>query len=963
MKRVKKRWGRRVVMLGTSAAVVAGSALVALPATSHADPNCAPYMAYIVPGTTETTIDADPAEPKGLLKPVGEKIKERLGDKVKVQYVPYSASAFDKGMTYAASERSGVRALAEMMAQCPDSDSVIAGYSQGAQVAGDVAWHIGNFNKPVWAERVKGVGLLADPLSGQQATVGVARSGSGIAGGRPGGYGSLGNRIKWVCDEKDLYCNVSSANPFIKTIGTMISTGGTGTPPPLDGAGSKDPLQDLTSDFSNVDLPGAKSKATDLKTRTQALAESGSTPTESQVRQVGDLAKDLSDTYGQTGKAVDFANESGAADSLREAKTGTPSAQTVPVLDAVDKTDMGALTSDTSDIAAAADGLLSGGDGDLSGSADVFKDMALKGAAVAQNSGLLNDVDHANLSAATSVLGTLNFGTIIDTSLQALTTALSTDYQGIVDRFNQLGAQLAAMDAKAAHKTAGEINTMLEPWVDLADSANADVMPMAAAVVGAVPDPQGYTQIASMVMKLMSQVDIKALAETVGQAQEVAWGVVEGHPEKAVELVPIGLNLGLIGLGALTGQGSSGSTGNDATIGADSSGLGGAASLASLVGEVGAPMDLAQLVTDGISFASFLSSSAHTSAYTNKAMVGGRSGVDYLGEYLVQRLEDTGDAGSSNRAGEASPEESDSDSSPEESDSDSGNAGQVDTRSGREARESRESAARPSSSPERGSNGNNESPAPSGEPHPRSGIRPVSSNGTALRDFDSVTTAQPVGLAVAAPGVAPVTAGDQTVRPAWSTSKVPVALAAERKQGSLPAAAAPAIKASDNDSAQAMWDSLGGGQSSATAVTDVLRSGGDTKSKVPAERTRSEYTAFGQTQWSLADTAAFAAGLACLPDGGGVLGLMSQVDANQQWGAWKVSGLSPAVKGGWGPDESGNYTVRQIGVLTKSNGEKVGVALSTHAPGGTLDSGITALNQAGDWLSQNVDSLPSGKCG
>ncbi|MFZ2512071.1 MAG: hypothetical protein WAW85_13410 [Gordonia sp. (in: high G+C Gram-positive bacteria)] len=222
--------------------------------------------------------------------------------------------------------------------------------------------------------------------------------------------------------------------------------------------------------------------------------------------------------------------------------------------------------------------------------------------------------------------------------------------------------------------------------------------------------------------------------------------------------------------------------------------------------------------------------------------------------------------------------------------------------------------------------------------------------------------AQPVGISIAAVGGGEVVSmGDQVSQVAWSTIKVPLALAAQRANG-ISAAETTAIINSDNASAETLWASLGTPEQAAEAVTGILREGKDTKTEVPAERRRAEFTIFGQTVWALDDAATFTANLPCLPGSEHVVGLMGQVAGNQNWGIESIASNTTAVKGGWGPAVSGGYVVRQIGVLTRKNGSQIAFALSTYTQQSTMESGIAALDQVGRWIGKNLKLMPSGNC-
>ncbi|GAA1481608.1 hypothetical protein GCM10009624_20480 [Gordonia sinesedis] len=237
--------------------------------------------------------------------------------------------------------------------------------------------------------------------------------------------------------------------------------------------------------------------------------------------------------------------------------------------------------------------------------------------------------------------------------------------------------------------------------------------------------------------------------------------------------------------------------------------------------------------------------------------------------------------------------------------------------------------------------------------------------GTLARSFDrAIGTSMPgAGLAIVAVGRnggTPVVVGNRTTQVAWSTIKVPLAIAAQRANGQSAAATA-AIVNSDNDAATTLWNSLGSPTEAAAAVTGVLREGGDSTTQVPSRQLRPPFTIFGQTPWPLPQAAEFAAHLPCMAGTEQVLSLMGRVAGNQQWGAEIMSqAKSTAVKGGWGPGVGGGYLVRQVGVITFRDGRQAGVAMSS--VGGSMSDGIATLNAMANWLNRNIAALPRGAC-
>ncbi|MFD6393887.1 hypothetical protein ACWF9G_23970 [Nocardia sp. NPDC055029] len=204
-----------------------------------------------------------------------------------------------------------------------------------------------------------------------------------------------------------------------------------------------------------------------------------------------------------------------------------------------------------------------------------------------------------------------------------------------------------------------------------------------------------------------------------------------------------------------------------------------------------------------------------------------------------------------------------------------------------------------------------------------------------------------------------VTFGTWTSGPAWSTIKVPLAIAALRNNASYSTTATAAITASDNGAADTLWQSLGGGDAAAESVRNVLREGGDTTTTVPSVRTRSDASIYGQAEWALADQVRFAANLPCLPQSQRVVGLMQQIVPSHRWGLGAFG--SAEFKGGWGPDTSGKYLVRQFGLIDSPSG-RIAIALAAQPDSGAFADGMTMLDKMATLLSGHLGEMAGGNC-
>ncbi|MGA9493887.1 MAG: hypothetical protein WBV80_27095 [Mycobacterium sp.] len=223
-----------------------------------------------------------------------------------------------------------------------------------------------------------------------------------------------------------------------------------------------------------------------------------------------------------------------------------------------------------------------------------------------------------------------------------------------------------------------------------------------------------------------------------------------------------------------------------------------------------------------------------------------------------------------------------------------------------------------------------------------------------------------VGVVVRAVGTGPVApmsfgGSDFSDQPAWSTIKIPLVIASMRLHNNdhPTASMVAAITESDNAAAEAIWEGLGDPTAAAAAVGKVLHDVGD-PTTVESRKLRPEYTAFGQTNWSLTNQAYFLASAACDPHNQPVIDLMGQVTGDQRWGLGSLPDAK--IKGGWGPSPSGRYLVRQIAVVpTGARGSTV-VAMAAVPDSGSFADGTRVLTQIGNWLQAHMGALPAAKC-
>ena len=235
------------------------------PRPASQDASCPDVQLVAVPGTWESSPTDDPLNPtqfpNALLRKVTGPISEQFpSSRVQTYTVPYTAQfhnplSGDTQMSYNSSRAEGTRAtvqaLTEMTNKCPLTSYVLAGFSQGAVIAGDIASDIGNGRGPVDDDLVLGVTLIADgrrqpgvgndigpnpPGQGAEVTLQEVPMLSGLGltmtGARPGGFGALNDKTNEICAPGDLICAAPDEAFSVANLPTTLNTlaGGAGQP-------------------------------------------------------------------------------------------------------------------------------------------------------------------------------------------------------------------------------------------------------------------------------------------------------------------------------------------------------------------------------------------------------------------------------------------------------------------------------------------------------------------------------------------------------------------------------------------------------------------------------------------------------------------------------------------------------------------------------------------------------------
>ena len=668
----------QAVTVSTASVVVAvSSASMLAPAASAAPAaGCAPVTIVMMAGTGETHAAANPNQPVGMLKGVTDRVKAAVGDNVSVIFPAYSASAFNKGLNYVQSKQTGIdslkHTLTSQVSQCPNTQIVLGGYSQGADITGDVASDIGNDRGPIEAEKVLAVALLADPGRGTpgEALVGPnANRGVGMGGNRPGGMGSLSGRVATICDTGtkttpgDMYCNLDRQKyPLVSSISQMLATtpaeagvkqqterqmaglpGATGVSP----TGLQSPSQltsAMTTDWSSADLGQLGSN---VSTLAKSLANTPSGGRAVDLGQIATTASSVSNTLQPLQQLIG----SGTVDptttkDLSAAPVGSPDRAALTVLNNANKADLsGAVT--TSQQLATTAGTLAQQSG--SGSLEPAQAQQLSSLSnqLGQQTAPLTATPAPTMATASNVLSVLAPQKVIEQVLNVVVGLGSTNWIGMINGLSMTVQRAVALDVPGVRKSAQEINEAIAPLVKMAAQVDFKWI---ASILRMIPDPSGYTQIAATVLDFVGNLDIIRLVNNVQRIEGIAFDVLEQRNlVRLADLVPVGLDLATVASGVLNGGTKTpasgyqpnlvaGTTLSNQVAGADFLGL--TNSMIQLVSSEDAN-NLAGLVDAGVEVSQFVGGATRNHvAYGNyKVDNSGRSAIEWLAEWITLKVQ------------------------------------------------------------------------------------------------------------------------------------------------------------------------------------------------------------------------------------------------------------------------------------------------------------------------------------
>ncbi|WP_169815060.1 cutinase family protein [Nocardia uniformis] len=596
---------------------------LAAPALASSESGCPAVMGVFLPGTWETNTGADETRAVGLLAPVATTLAERYGGDFEFRFPAYAAAAFD-GMAYGDSKDTGVaaarRVIGDAATRCPATKFVLAGYSQGADAMGDVAASAGCSGDPVSADRVLAVGLIADPRQGTAGgkLVGPQVDGQGIAGPRDSGFCALSAVTAEICATGDKYCATNATeNPITAGIGQALTQAG---------VEHNDLASALTTDLSTADI-------TELPTAVEQLGSTSGT-------ELGSATKTVTDSLGSLAALGNWVEDNPSARArLDQAADGTAEKAAAGILDGLRESNIGAALDSLAQV-----GLRLA----ETHAADTAAATAAQAAdSVTPLTDAVTSTESETIAQAAQVLAVLKPSVVFDQLMNVVDHGLefAVDIPALVDALNRMLGVLGdpATDipgkVRALHGVIGEVNTLFEPLVALADGVDLHTV---SRLIAMIPDTTGTAQVASILVGLLANLDVKQLASQVGRLQENVWALAEtiaaggdllAIGARLLEFAPTALGFATLAVQTLTGESTTSSDTTSTDI---------ASAARTLVASAGGGQDgadaVGQLLSEGLEAVEFLLSGVHQDYGNYVVDSDGRTAVVWLTDWFSNRI-------------------------------------------------------------------------------------------------------------------------------------------------------------------------------------------------------------------------------------------------------------------------------------------------------------------------------------
>ena len=474
----------------TAVTALGAGALTAAPAYA-APGNCTASEIIAVPGTWETNKNANPTSAVGMLKAVTDKAAASSGGTIAATYPAYEATAFDQGVAYADSKADGIKSVTDTIrqraARCPSTVFGLAGYSQGADIAGDVAEAIAQGRGPIPASKLRATVLIADPRRGTpgETVVGPNPPGHGIAGPRTDGFAGL--NVMTICDPApDLYCATPRDDSILNGVGAVLGNVG------LSGSGDDAPTNPADSatarDLANLNIEGLKTAPGRIQTALASGDTAGASTIATQARKDSTLFRSLAQNI----------NNGYAAATLTDFSRDSAQFRASTVLNTVRNVDAENLSKVLDTLADGASSL--GADNLMASAADL-----------AQTVGPLTGLAGSDVTAASRIVRGIQPVALLRQASVTSSKVARIDFQGIGTDIAALGALAAAGNFPTMPDTVNALNAKLVGIVEAIDSIDLDPL---VAILQTMP-PGSPERLAGDVLKVINRIDLTALARNV----------------------------------------------------------------------------------------------------------------------------------------------------------------------------------------------------------------------------------------------------------------------------------------------------------------------------------------------------------------------------------------------------------------------------------------------------------------